>query len=404
VLFLALVVIVFVSIVGLLLQVNLRIPGKGGDFLLIWSAGRGFLFEQIDPYSWTVASRVQNLVYGDAAPPGSDPFILTIPFHLLLLYFPFSLISDPGLARASFTLVLEAALIWTMIVGLGLTERNYPKVLYATFILFGLVNYYSVQAIKDANPVVLIGLVLMSILSWMRTEMDEVVGALIAISLYYLEAGGLFLALVAIMNFRLGKVRALAGFLMVSLILISISLLSYPGWLFPYLRALAADGRMTYGESMGTILSHYWPEQAIWITLLLALTFGILVSFEWKFFRNRESAGFIWISFLILSITPLVGFRWEMECLVVLIPAQAFVIKSIMERWKDSGAILAMLYILLMFLIPWGAHYSDQLGTLVPEGFTYLFLPVATLISLYWVRWWAFRTPKPWLEQMDRLK
>jgi len=93
-----------------------------------------------------------------------------------------------------------------------------------------------------------------------------------------------------------------------------------------------------------------------------------------------------------------------MECLVVLIPAQAFVIKSIMERWKDSGAILAMLYILLMFLIPWGAHYSDQLGTLVPEGFTYLFLPVATLISLYWVRWWAFRTPKPWLEQMDRLK
>ncbi|MBM3124764.1 MAG: hypothetical protein FJZ87_06770 [Chloroflexi bacterium] len=290
-----------------------------------------------------------------------------------------------------------------MIAGLGLTERSYPKVLYATFILFGLINFYAVQAIKDANPVVLIGLIFLNILSCMRAEMDEVVGALIAISLYFLEVGGLFLALVSIKNFRLGKARVLAGFLMVTFILISISELIYPDWFLPYLRALAADRRIAYGVSTGAILNHYWPEQATWLTVLLALLLGILVIFEWKFFQNRDSAGFLWISFLILSVTPLMGFRMEMECLALLTPAQAFVIKSIMDRWKESGAFLAMMYISLMFLIPWGAYYFDRLGISVPQGFTFLFLPVATLISLYWVRWWAFHTPNPWLKQIDRL-
>ena len=71
-----------------------------------------------------------RLVYGHAARAGDEPYILDTPFQILVFYYPFSLLSDPQLARALYTLILELALFALAILSLRLTEWETPRHFY----------------------------------------------------------------------------------------------------------------------------------------------------------------------------------------------------------------------------------------------------------------------------------
>src|SRR3990172_467624 len=89
----------------------LRQTGVGGEFLLPWKAARAFLFEQIEPYSSSVAGYVQGQVYGRPILIGEEPYIFDLPFHLLLLYFPLGLFRDPVIAGAIWLTLSQAGLM-----------------------------------------------------------------------------------------------------------------------------------------------------------------------------------------------------------------------------------------------------------------------------------------------------
>ena len=222
-----------------LIFANLTLKG-GGDFYVHWVAGRGFLFEnhkhgkyrvqnedkivdsgsqRIDPYSGEIPARVQKLVYGGSAKAGDEPYILDTPFQILLLYFPFSLLSDPTLARAIFTLILELALFALAILSLRLTEWEAPRIFTVLFIFFAVFNFYTFQAIYEANPVLILWLLYIGILFTYREELDELTGALMAFSLYYWEVGLPFLVLVFLRVYYEKRTRVFAGFFMSCFIL-----------------------------------------------------------------------------------------------------------------------------------------------------------------------------------------
>ena len=133
--FIALVSILFLAVSTALVYANLTLTG-GGDFYVHWVASRGFIFEKIDPYSGEVPARVQELVYEDSAKAGDEPYILDTPFQILLLYFPFSLLSDPQLARALYTLILELALFALALLSLRLTDWEVPRYFSVLFLFF----------------------------------------------------------------------------------------------------------------------------------------------------------------------------------------------------------------------------------------------------------------------------
>jgi hypothetical protein len=193
--FIVLVVIVFLAVCAALVFANLTLKG-GGDFYVHWVGARAFLFDKIDPYGGEVPARVQQLVYDHSVRAGDEPYILDTPFQLLLFYYPFSLLSDPTLARALFTLILELALFAFAILSLRLTDWETPRIFTILFIFFAVFNFYTFQAIYEANPVLILGLLYVGILFALRAEMDELTGALMAFSLYYWEVGAPFLILV----------------------------------------------------------------------------------------------------------------------------------------------------------------------------------------------------------------
>ena len=386
-----------------LIKANLRLRGGGGDFFVHWMGIRAFAFETTEPYSGDVAASTQRLVYGRSARPGEEPFILDTPFHLLLLYFPFSLIPEAALARSIFTLVLELALCSLVIISLLISEQGVPRILFVIFVLVGLLSYYSFQAIFEANPVVLLGLLYGCILLSLRLGTDELTGAMIAVSLYYWEVGAPFLSLVLLRVYYEKRMRIYAGLFMVSFILLSISLLLYPDWLLPFLRATVNNLKFDFGYNIFTVLSHFWPGQGVTIAWFLIITLIILLGYEWNASRGSDFRRFYWAACITLSATHLLGFRSEMENLVVLVLPLALIFSSIYDRWGKTGKGLVATLMLLLNSIPWIIHLSavDGFGKMTND-ILFLFLPLVTLVGLYWIRWWLLKKPRTWVDLVNR--
>lgn len=384
---------------------NLAIKGGGGDFYVNWVAGRSFMFDRIEPYSGGAAARTQALAYGSPAGAGDEPFFLDTPFHILLLYFPFSLLPQPELARAVFTLILEMALVGIPLLSLRLLEVRMPGWFSILMILFAVLNFYSIQAVFSASPVLLLGLAYIGILVSLRLEADEIAGALMAISLYYWEVGAPFLVLVMFRAYKQKRARVLAGFFMVSFILLAISFLLYPDWIIPFLRASVNNLRAEFGYNLLTVFDHLWPDRGRAYAWMIIIALAVLLGREWSIARGADFARFYWTAGLTLTVSPLLGFRTEMEHLAVLVVPVVIIVSTVLERWSGSGLGLAAAYISLMLALPWAVYlYGRFPKDWVTGELLFLFYPVVTLISLYWVRWWIFRAPRTWVDMKDRYK
>ena len=373
---------------------NLTLKG-GGDFYVHWVGARAFLFDKIDPYSGEVPARVQQLVYEDSAQAGDEPYILDTPFQLLLFYYPFSLLSDPQLARALFTLILELALFALAILSLRLTDWESPRIFTILFIFFAVFNFYTFQAIYEANPVLILGLLYVGILFALRAEMDELTGALLAFSLYYWEVGAPFLFLVFLRVYYEKRTRVFAGFFMLSFILFFVSFLSYPNWIIPFLRATVNNLRADFGFNIRTILVDFFPAQGETLGWILTIGLFLLLGYEWNSARSGDFRRFYWASCLSLAVAPLLGFRTEMEHLAVLIIPLALIFAITHDRWRRLGDGLTILLMLIIFGLPWILYLFavNRFGT-IAQQIIFLFLPLSTLIGLYWIRWWAIRPPR----------
>jgi len=414
--FIVLVIIVFLATCAALVFANLTLKGGGGDFYVHWVASRGFLFEnykhgkyrvqsadkipdagfeRFDPYSGKVPARVQRLVYDDSAQAGDEPYILDTPFQILPFYYPFSLLPDPQIARAIFTLILELALFALVILSLRLTEWEAPRIFTILFIFFAVFNFYTFQAIYEANPVLILGLLYVGILFTYREELDELTGALLAFSLYYWEVGAPFLILIFLRAYYEKRTRIFAGFFMLCFILFFVSFLSYPYWIIPFLRATANNLRADFGFTMHSIFIHIWPTYGSTISWVFTGILVLILGYEWSFARSSDYRRFYWAACLSLAVAPLLGFRTEMENLVVLIIPLALVFAIVHDRWHRFGDGLTILFMLVIFTLPWLLYlFAINRFGVIAEEMIFLFLPLSTLLGLYWIRWWAIRPPR----------
>jgi hypothetical protein len=403
--FITLVVILFVAITVGLWFANSSLLDGGGEFLRHWAGGRAFIFERVDPYSAYVPDVVQGLVYEGKAGAGDDPYILDTPFHLLLLYFPFSLLSDPFTARAIYTLLLEWALFVLAVLSLRLTDWSVPPWFAVLYFLFSVVNFYTFQAVFDASPVLLLALFYALILFALRNEQDELVGALLAVSLYFWEAGLPFLILIAWRCYRQGRMRVFAGFGMLSFVLLAISFLTYANWLIPYLRAGANALRADFGFSILSVLGQLFPSFGSYLAWCIILLLVIALGYEWSSALDGDERRFYWAACLSLAAAPLLGFRTEYENLAVLVIPLALVFAIIHDRWNRIGAVLAFLLLLANFFIPWALYFfPSPVFETISQEIIFLFLPVFTVLGLYWIRWWAIRPPRIWADSLTRSK
>ena len=395
-----------VILVGLALALaNYYLAGilpDGGEFHLLRIGGRSFLFDRVEPYSGVIPAHVQEQVYGRSALPGEDVYILDIPFHLLMIFFPLALFPDVLTARAFWMALSQLALFGLIFIGFRLLDRKIPRFFGALIFIACFSSFYAYRSFLEGSATILLILAYVGILLSLHAGLDELTGALIVLSSFQWELGGPFLLFIVLWVFWERRWRVFIGGGMLGFILLAISFFLYPGWMLPFLRAVWNSLRAGFGFSLHEILGQLWPDFGNTFGWLLTAILVVLLGYEWRGTRGANTQRFIWTVCVTLAITPLLGMRVEMDQLVpLLLPVMLIVVIS-RERWRKLGYGIALLLMLFFFGVPWLLITQG-----VPQGISlpvdeilFLFWPLFALIGLYWMRWWMIRPPRTWLDQV----
>ena len=374
----------------------------GGELLYLrWSAARGFLSGQVEPYSATVAQRVQQVAYGHPAFSGEYPYVLNDPFYLVLLYTPLAFFSDFVLARGIWMLCSEAALVGIMLFSINLSEWEPPRWMFVCLMSFGLLGYFSLNSLVSASPTIFLTFLYLSILLALRSYSDELAGGLLVLTFYQWEVGALFFLFILIFVIANKRWGVLTGFAMSLFVLLVVSFLIYPGWSLPYARAVLSDWYRSANLTFGYILSFWFSALSFPIERIISIALLAILFFEWIGAVQSHFRRVVWAAALSLAVTPLIGFAIFPSNHVVLLLPLVVILTLVWERWTRSRVLASILVLALALFIPFGLYarsilfynrlYSDLLSIL-PS--------VAAILGLYWMRWWVVHSPRTWLDQV----
>jgi hypothetical protein len=395
-----LLLVILAGLLALNIYLARTLPG-GEQFFLRWSGARAFLLEGIEPYSAEVAVRTQNVAYGREAFPGEYPYALNDPFYIVLFYIPLALFPEFAVARGLWMLLSEAALLGLLHTFIRSLEWEPPRWLYLSLMAFGAFGYYSLAAFGSGTPVALIALLIFFILYALRSFSDELAGALLLLISYYWETTAVFFLFVIVFVIANKRWKVLNGFGMSLVVLLAISFLSYPAWGLPYIRGVLSNWYRIVNLTFGYLLSAWFPDTRISLGLWTTVILGVIVFLEWLGSVGSHYRRLAWTVCLSLAVTPLMGFAIFPSNHVVLLPSLVLIIMLVWERWTRQRVWYVLFVLLGAFAAPFWLYYRviegapllySQLLTALP--------PIAAIIGLYWMRWWAFRSPRTWFDQI----
>lgn len=401
---LLLVLLILVGLFALNIYLAKMLPG-GEQFFLRWSGARAYLIEQIEPYSSTIADRTQNLAYGRQAFSGEYPYVLNDPFYIVLLYIPLALFSDFAIARGLWMLLSEAALIGLIYSLIRSLEWKPPSWLLAALYIFGLFSYYSLTAFGSGTPAVIFVFLFLTILISLRSFSDELAGALLFLVAYQWEVSALFFLYIIFFVIANKRWKVLTGFGMSLVLMAAISFLAYPDWALPYFRGVLANLQRSSGMSFGGIASVWFPDAKFSIGFWTALILGIVLFLEWLGSVTSHYRRIVWTVCLSLAATPLMGLAIFPSNHIILLPALLLIIMLVWERWTLWRVLYSVSILLLAFFFPFWLYTRVVAG--YPKIYSELLTilpPIATILGLYWMRWWAFRSPRTWFDQIGDQK
>lgn len=374
---------------------------EGAEFALLRTSSQSFLFNGENPYSGDIPARVQAQVYGRSALPGEDQYILDIPFYILIGSFPFAIILDAQIARALWMTLIEIGLAGFIFLSYRILNRSIPIKYIASLMIASFTSLYAYHSLIEGSLAIFLAFGFVGILILLRYGMDEFAGALIVLSSYQWEIGALFLLFILIWVIWERRWGVFIGIAMLMFILQVISSFWYPGWIMPFLRAAWQSYRTGFGFSTHEIIKNFSPEYGAIAAWIITAILVVTLLFEWSLARNAKYNRFLWVVCLTMAITPLIGFSIELHQLVVLILPIMLVITISREHWFKKDILAALFNIMIFFGIPWLLFLLD-----LPDKNTliFLFLPISSVIGLYWIRWWMFRLPRNWSERISNIE
>jgi len=377
--------------------------GAGADFLPVWNGARAFLFERTEPYALTVTQQTQVEIYGRVASANEYPYALDIPFHLLILFFPFALIPDPVWARAAWMFLSEIGLLVISTLALRLTDWRPPRWLIFVLLGFALTWFFSLAAFLDASLSILVVLALLGALFALRDFNDEVAGILLAVAAMKWEVTLLLWLFILWGAYSARRWRVFAGLGMTWVILVGLAFLIYPAWVWPWLRALALNWRAPDVLTPARFFGAWFPEYGARLVPVIVAILLLVLVFEWLgTLRSADFRRVAWVAALSLALTPLVGLSTAFANFAPLIFSFFVVLPFAWERWGKHPYLVLSLFCISLFVFPLLIRWQFAGNILLATGLIYLILPVLVILGLYWVRWYAVRSPLTWLDGVKR--
>lgn len=387
-------ILLLLIIVGLFIFGNLQYTAKnpgGNDFLVHWVGTQTFVKEGISPYSDNVALRIQNLVYGRSAQAGEHELRVAYPFYSIFLFLPFSLIEDFTVARAIWMTVLEFLIIISTIMMIRMVNWKPSFLISFLIIVFSLFWYHGLRSIINGNAVVFIlFLIILSIYAILNRQ-DELAGiclALITIKPQVVFAFILFLIFWSLTNRRYKVIFWFIGSL-IALIMLSIFIL--PSWPMEFIREVFRYPGYNPPGTPATALAEIMPGIGRQLGIILSVLSGLIILIEWLIGRFSHAIKFIWISSLTLVLGQWLNIQTDPGNFLIMFPAIILIFRMIEDRWKNSGQWVLLLFLGILFFVPWIIFIRTIDFGYQPLQNPIMFFPIPLIltIGLFWVRWWV---------------
>ncbi|HJS20621.1 MAG TPA: hypothetical protein VJ785_17880 [Anaerolineales bacterium] len=352
-------------------------------------------------YGGSIARRVQQIVYDRIAFADEYKYILSDPFYILLLYTPLGVFQNFPLTRGIWMLVAEIALFMSVLFSHRLSEWDPPLGLNLILISFGLLSFFSLNALVTSSPAIFLNFLFIGILLALRSSSDELAGALLALAAYQWEVGGLFYLCILIYVLANRRWGVLAGLGMALVVLLFVSFLIDSSWGLPYIRAVLSNLLQGTQLDAGNVLAGWFPEIPFPIGRVVSILLIAVVFFESLWAVNAPFRRVVWVASLALAAMPLAGLAIFPSNYVVLILPLVLVISLIWERWLRRRFIVVVLILFAAFLVPYYLYFETvlvytpfytELLTVLPS--------VVMIIALYWMRWWVIHSPRIWADRI----
>ena len=396
--------VAFVGLGWVNYQFSVQNPG-GNDFLVRWMGARKWLIEGINPYDNQVSLASQELIYGRPADPseGEDVAHFVYPLHSMVFFAPFGLF-DYTLARALWMTVLEISLIILVFVSLGVTKWRVSSLMVAVLVLFSLIWYHGSRTIIIGQFAGINALLIALALLLIQQKQDVAAGILLALSTSKPQMSFLLVPFVLLWALSVGRSRLVFGILGGFIGLIAISLVLIPDWpiqmLGQVLEYLTYTARI---DSVVSIIANTAPGFTSLLNAVLNVAFGLYLLIEWGRAWGKDENWFLWTVMMTVVVTNIVAIRTATTNYVMLLPVLFLVFRVWEQRWGLVGKVGIWLTLLVFLVGLWFLFFKTVVGN-EEHAFMYIPLPFYCLFGLWWVRWWALRPPKLFLEDFaDRM-
>ena len=373
-------------------------PGEK-DFFVPWMAARTFIQYGDSPYSEPAAQRAQIVYYGHLATDNESPLYLWLPLPVELVYFPFALVRDYAVARGLWMTFLEIALVALGLLSVWLTGWKAGRILLPFILVISVMWVYGFFSLIDGSAVIFVALALVGALLALRTERDELAGALLCVLLSAPRLTGVLLLFLAWWIIYHRRWRVVGGFFMLLAFVLALSFFLLPDWFVPFLHGAALQNIYNPGLSTISIFASWSPVLGLRLGWALSLGLLFLLFMEWGFAIQRDFRRFLWTVSLTLASTVLLGIPVIPRNLVVLFFPLILFTSILSLRWRRflwiGAAAFALILVFggLWFLVSRLSPTSVAgMDTLV------LVLPVLLVVGLYWMRWWVVRSEPETLE------
>ena len=370
-----------------------HVPG-GADFIVPWKAMQNYMMDGVTPYGELTGLNIQNLIYKHPLAANEFPYHVNIPLFMLLLYIPFAWIKDLALSRAIFMIILEVGTLGVVLLALRLARWKEHWIFLFIILFFSAFWLPSVTMLLTSTAIILQALVLLGALRSIELGSDELGGALAALVLLNLEATGMVFLVLLVWIFSTQRWRVLGGIAMMLDVLLGLSFLLLPGWVFPFAGAAIANWRSGLMPSSYTIIEGWLPGIGHRLAQILAIAALTVILLEWRAVRGKNVRWLFWTVCITAAVTPLLGIPYFPNWLVFTLPGVLLVVTAMIQRWKLLGYGSSIIVLGGVFLGLWSAYING-----IPSVFL-LFYPFVLTLLLYWVRWGAVRQPRLWADEI----
>ena len=401
--FLGMILIVLLAAGGLVwVNYNVLVP-SGGDnvFAPIWEAARFVLDQEGSPYTPEAVERASILLEDS---PGIVRFLY--PVYALPLFFPFALINSYSLARAVWMMVMFVSLMLLTFSALAFTRWRPNTLLLLVYLVFAWGSVPAVRAAYLGDPALLSALFAAYGLLLVVRERYGAAGFLFGLSIIKPQMVILLLVFVFLWAVSKRYISLVSSMLFTILALVIGGIVVSPLWFLQYYYQLLAFFQETFPASLSAAVWTWLPDVGPWTMAVAGGLIFVWLLVEWWRALGKDTRWFLWTASMTLSLTCLFVLPSSISNQVVLVIPFTLVFSLWAQRFQRSGNILS---VVVMVLLTWGEWLAFILtmGTITssPENLLMLTLrPVAALLLLYWVRYWALNSVRLKVSHLEALR